>query len=209
MKKEPARALFGQDRVAFHLGGTWLPRVWGDMGFEDVDFGIAYVPVPDGGRRSYRYMSLAKGSVFLSAQTESREAALEVYRWLHGADFQQANFSENGVFPGNQTVDTSDATWYQQRFLEIADEVVMNHPEPVSKNPATAQVEWPSVQRIGEIFAAALAQDEEYYLREARAWDEAQAEQLERNIERAQSEGADVTMDDFIFPDWEPLENYY
>ncbi|MFO7782893.1 MAG: sugar ABC transporter substrate-binding protein [Spirochaetia bacterium] len=209
MKKEPARALFGQDRVAFHLGGTWMPRVWGDMGFEDVDFGIAYVPVPDGGRRSYRYMSLAKGSVFLSAQTEKREAALEVYRWLHSADFQQANFSENGVFPGNQTVDTSDATWFQQRFLEIADEVVMNHPEPVSQNPATAQVEWPSVQRIGEVFAAALAQDEDYFLREAATWDEAMAEQLERNIERAQSEGVDVTMDDFIFPDWDPMENYY
>jgi multiple sugar transport system substrate-binding protein len=147
--------------------------------------------------------------VFLSAQTEEREAALEVYRWLHSADFQQANFSENGVFPGNQTVDTSDATWFQQRFLEIADEVVMNHPEPVSQNPATAQVEWPSVQRIGEVFAAALAQDEDYFLREAAAWDEAMAEQLERNIEMAQSEGVDVTMDDFIFPDWDPMENYY
>jgi multiple sugar transport system substrate-binding protein len=209
MKKEPARAMFGQNRVAFHMGGTWLPRVWRDMGFTDLDFGIAYVPVPDGGRRSYRYMSLAKGSVYLSAQTENREAALKVYRWLHGAEFQQANFSENGVFPGNKTVDTSEATWYQKRFLEIADEVVMNHPEPVSQNPETAQVEWPSVQRVGELFAAALAQDEDYYLREARAWDEAMAEQLERNIEKAQSEGADVSMDDFIFPDWDPMENYY
>ena len=34
------------------------------------------------------------------------------------------------------------------------------------------------------------------------------AEQLERNIEKARSEGADVNTDDFIFPDWDPMKNY-
>ena len=208
MKKEPARGLFGQNRVAFYIDGTWMPGVWESMGFEDLDYGIGYVPIPDGGRRAYRYMSLAKGSVFLSGQTENVEAAMKVYQWLHSQEFQRANFVENGVFPGNRTVDTSDATWYQERFLEIADEVVLNHPEPVTANPDTAMVQWPSVQRLGELYSAALANDEEYYLREAGAWDDQMATQLERNIEMARSEGAEVSMDDFIFPDWNPLENY-
>jgi hypothetical protein len=69
-------------------------------------------------------------------------------------------------------------------------------------------VQWPSVQRLGELYSAALANDEEYYLREASTWDEQMGVQLERNIEKARSEGADVSMDDFIFPDWNPLENY-
>lgn len=209
MKKGAARSLFGQNKVAFHLGGTWMPRVWKDMGFTDLDFGIAKVPVPDDGRRSYRYMSLAKGSVYLSAQTENAEAAMEVYKWLHSREFQRANFIENGVFPGNKEVDTSDASWYQKRFLEIADEVVKSHPEPVVHNPAAGRVSWPDVTPgIGEIFSAALQKGEEYYLTEAERWGEKMSEQLDRNIEKARSEGADVSREDFIFPDWNPMENY-
>jgi multiple sugar transport system substrate-binding protein len=179
------------------------------MGYEDLDFGIAYVPVPDSGRRSYRYMSLAKGSVFMSSQSENPEAAAEVYKWLHGEEFQKANFDQNGVFPGNKEVDTSNATWFQKRFLEIADEVVRNHPEPVTQNPDAGKVQWPSVSpRIGEIYSAALLKGEDYFLKEAQVWNEKMAEQLERNIEKAQSEGADVNKDDFIFPDWDPMKNY-
>lgn len=208
MDKDPSRALFGQNRTAFHIGGTWMPGVWEGMGFTDIDYGIGYIPIPDSGRRAYRYMSLAKGSVYLSGQTENVEAAMAVYRWLHGPEFQRANFVENGVFPGNRNVDTSDATWQQRRFLEIADEVVRNHPEPVTVNPDTARVQWPNIQRIGEVFSAGLANDEEFLLREAQNWDEDMSEQLDRNIEMARSEGAEVSRDDFVFPDWNPLENY-
>jgi multiple sugar transport system substrate-binding protein len=153
-------------------------------------------------------MSLAKGSVYLSSQTDHAEAAMKVYEWLHSAEFQRANFVENGVFPGNQTVDTSDASWQQQRFLEIADEMVKNHPEPVAANPETAQVEWPSGERLGELFAAALASDLDFYIESASTWDEQMAQQLRRNIEKAQAEGADVSLEDFIFPDWDPMQNY-
>lgn len=209
MKKGAARSLFGQNKVAFHLGGTWLPRVWNDMGFTELNFGIAQVPVPDSGRRSYRYMSLAKGSVFLSAQTDHTEAAMEVYKWLHSRDFQRANFVENGVFPGNKAVDTSDANWYQKRFLEIADAVVKSHPEPVVHNPEAGRVSWPDVTPgIGEVFSAALQKGEEYYLREAGRWSEKMSEQLERNLEKARAEGAEVSREDFIFPDWDPMQNY-
>ncbi len=209
MKKEAARSLFGENRVAFYMDGTWMPRVWGSMGYEDLNFGIAYVPVPDSGRRAYRYMSLAKGSVYMSSQTKNPEATAEVYKWLHGKEFQKANFDKNGVFPGNKEVDTSNATWYQKRFLEIADEVVKNHPEPVTKNPDAGKVQWPSVSpRIGEIYSAALLKDEAYFKKQTKIWDEKMAEQLQRNIEKANAEGADVEMDDFIFPDWDPMKNY-
>lgn len=209
MKKEAARSMFGEDRVAFYLDGTWMPRVWNSMGYEDLNFGISYVPVPDNGRRAYRYMSLAKGSVYMSSQTENPEAAAEVYKWLHGKEFQKANFDKNGVFPGNKQVDTSNANWYQKRFLEIADEVVKNHPEPVTQNPDAGKVQWPSVSPgMGEIFSASLLKGEDYFVQQAREWDKKMAEQLKRNIEKANAEGADVEMEDFIFPDWDPMQNY-
>jgi multiple sugar transport system substrate-binding protein len=209
MKKEAARSMFGENRVAFYMDGTWMPRVWKSMGYEDLDLGIAYVPVPDEGRRAYRYMSLAKGSVFLSSQTENPEEAMEVYKWLHDEQFQKANFEENGVFPGNKEVDTASATWYQKRFLEIADEVVKNHPEPVTRNPDAGKVQWPvGSPRVGEIYSAALLKNEDYFLNQAQAWNEKMAEQLRRNIEKANAEGADVSLDDFVFPDWDPMKNY-
>jgi len=209
MKKEAARSMFGENRVAFYMDGTWMPRVWKSMGYEDLDFGIAYVPVPEDGRRAYRYMSLAKGSVFLSAQTDNPEEAMEVYKWLHDEQFQKANFEKNGVFPGNKEVDTASATWYQKRFLEIADEVVKNHPEPVTQNPDAGKVQWPVISpRVGEIYSAALLKNEDYFLKQARSWNEKMAEQLRRNIEKANAEGADVSLDDFVFPDWDPMKNY-
>lgn len=145
----------------------------------------------------------------MSGDTEHPEEAAEVIKWLHGPEFQQANFDQNGIFPGNITVDTSDANWYQQRFLEIADEVVKNHPEPVTVNPDAGAVQWPvGNPKVGELFGAALLKDEEYYLEQASAWNEYMSEQLRRNIEKANAEGADVSLEDFIFPDWDPLENY-
>ena len=209
MKKGAARTLFGQGKIAFYLDGTWMPRVWADMGFPDLNFGIAPVPAPDEGRRAYRYMSLAKGSVYMSNYAENPEATAEVFQWLHSSEFQKANFEENGVFPGNTTVNTDDATWYQERFLEIADQYVRTHPEPVVTNPDAGQVTWPDVSpNLFEIFAASLQKDVSYYREQAAAWNDKMARQLERNIQKAGDNGADVTKEDFVFPDWNPMEDY-
>ncbi|MDZ7792403.1 MAG: hypothetical protein U5P10_01555 [Spirochaetia bacterium] len=70
-------------------------------------------------------------------------------------------------------------------------------------------MQWPSVSPgMGEIFSASLLKGEDYFVQQAREWDEKMAEQLKRNIEKANAEGADVELEDFIFPDWDPMKNY-
>ena len=207
--KSTTRALFGQNKVAFYFDGEWMKGVWDGMGFENLDFGVAEAPIPDSGRRTYRQMSVAHGDVVVSAFTKDYEATMRVYKWLHSTEYQSELLTRGFAFPGNMNVDYDSIIQdeFRKKVLHFAEDTII-HPDPKLRNPETAKVAWPDVHpNINEIMVSALASGEDY-LKLAKQLDTEMKRQLERNIERAKSEGADVSMEDFIFPDWDPMKDY-
>jgi len=208
--KGTARALFAQGKAAFYFDGEWMKRVWGEMGFPEVNFGIAPTPVPDSGRVAYKVMNINHGQVYVSALTEDMEKTMRVFKWLHSVDFQTELLKRNFAFPGNQNVDydkyiTDD---YRKSILQIAEDYVVTAPEAIYNNPEAGAVEWPYVSPdIFDIMTSALGGDVDYQ-KEAAKWNELMQKGLERNIQKAIDEGYDVSLEDFIFPDWSPLEDY-
>ena len=94
--------------------------------------------------------------------------------------------------------------------MEIANKYVKVSPEPFVKNPEAGKVEWPKTSPLPEeIYAASLVKGGlSSFVVAAKKWNEAQETALERNIEKAKASGANVSRDDFIFPDWNPLKDY-
>ncbi|MCP4402572.1 MAG: extracellular solute-binding protein [bacterium] len=210
MGRDDIRALLGQNRVAFYFDGVWLPGVMKKNGFTDLELGWAPVPVPDSGRKAYRVMGSPRGIRAINAATEHQEEALRVYKWLNGPEMQKAYFDVFGQFPSILSIDLPDLTKDQKRQLEIAELEVRTGPEPALKNPQAARVERPDVRpNLVELAVAAIEKgDMDYYIAEAANWDKMSQEKLAENIKAAQDAGIDVSMDDFIFPDWDPLDNY-
>ncbi|QEN04294.1 sugar ABC transporter substrate-binding protein [Thiospirochaeta perfilievii] len=209
MKTTAARALFGQDQAAFYFGGTWIPRVVGGE-YPSLDLGVAEAPVPDSGRKAYRYMSLYNGSVYMNANTKNAAASAKVFKWLHSKEFATAYFNEVGEFPGNQAAELTSATKLQKDFMQIAKDYVKTYPDPKVENPAVGLVAWPEVNPTRwDVFAGALIEEDiNAFDKLAKQWNEKMQEALERNIEKANSEGDNVTLDDYKFPSWDYMSDY-
>lgn len=209
MDKPTARHMFGQGKVAIYFDGVWMKNVWAGMGYENLDFGVYGAPVPDSGRRAYRSVGIPHGDVFVNAETEDMDKTMKVYRWLHSAEFQTDLYERFKENLANENIDYSVVDDpYLERIIEIYEENVIVHPVPTSKNPAAGAVEWPAVSPDwDDVYASALQSDMDF-VDLAREWDEKMTQKLEQNIKKANDEGYDVSLDDFIFPDWNPLEDY-
>lgn len=213
MKKATARQLFGQNKAAFYFDGTWMPGIWKKdfPNFEyGKDFGVDVAPVPDSGREAFRAMGLAHGDIFVSSQTKHIDETIKVYKWLYSKEFSTAYFKASGSFPANLKVDYSSATPFQKRVVELAKNYVRVSPEPFVKNPAAGKVVWPKSSPLPEeIYAAALIKGGlASFVSAAENWDKMQETVLQRNLKKAQDEGANVSREDFIFPNWNPMKDY-
>jgi multiple sugar transport system substrate-binding protein len=210
MDKPTARSLFAQGRTAFYFDGEWMQSVWQGLGYEDFtygdDFGIASAPYPDDGRKAYMAMNLSHGTIFVSNFTEDLDATMKVYKWIHGKEFMGGILENSYYIPGNKAISTENLSDYRKRILELAANYTVPAPEPVSNNRYVSAVQWPEYHPDAfETMAAALTGDVDY-VEEASLYDQKMQEALERNIKKAQDEGYDVSLDDYMFPDWNPLD---
>ncbi len=208
MDKSTARAMFAQGKAAIYFDGVWMKNIWADMGYPDLDFGVVEVPVPDSGRRAYRSVGVPHGDIVVHSNTEDMEKTMRVYKWLHSPEFQGAFFERFGEYVANQNVSLTNSDQYTKDILEIYENNVVIHPVPTTKNPAAGAVEWPAVHpNIFETMVKCLQTDADF-VTEMQKYDELMTKELLRNIKKAQDQGHDVSLDDFIFPDWDPLRDY-
>jgi len=105
--REASRQVFGLNQAAFYVDGSWMPTVWRTgMGFKNLDFGVAPVPVPDSGTRGKLTKGLLPPNLFVTSQARNKDAAWALVRWLTdpngtyakgyvGADFGYLSFANN------------------------------------------------------------------------------------------------------------------
>lgn len=213
MKKEQIRALFAEGKAAFFFDGTWMPGTWANMGYKNFDYGITDAPVPDSGRRSHRFVGAIRGDIYVNSKTKDMEKTMKVYKWLLSKEFAQKFFEFSGEFPGNQLIDLSKIDLTNKKpildMYNISLETVRIGPSPTVRNPDTGKVQWPSYTGLWDIITAAMVkQDINYYIEEAKKWDEKMTRELNQNIKKAQDEGAKVSIKDFTFSDWDPSKEY-
>lgn len=209
---EQARAFFAEDEFAHLVGGTWIMPGWADTHPDFSNYTalpFPFINAEDFG--GYFYVSGGGRWLGINPDTEHPEAAWEFYKFMHSETFGQL-WAETGnglaiMTPGEVSdYDAFTPAW--QNIFAMAD-LVRNSPQPAVRNPDVADIEitligpWEGQVLLGILTGqiddveAALADLDERYMAA-----------LEQGIADAQAAGADVSIDDYIFPDWDPLTNY-
>lgn len=207
-----ARALFGQGKAGFLVQGAWCIGVWNKEN-PDLDYGVMAPPVPDSGRKGS--IAITSSSPWIGIYAESKhpeEAALYLKEFYTGDFFQQKRAEVGDAFSVVKGINEEHIIVEQlKQYYELVQEYGRKIPEPEVNNPATSAVfaEFKDVNpNLGDLmggYVAGALDDLEgslssYTDKMKSAWNAA--------IEEAKSKGNEVDSADFIFENWDPMENY-
>lgn len=209
---EGARVLFATHEFAHLVAGEWVIAGWETTNPDFSEFTTVRLPVVIGEEPSSYFGAGPGGRWFaINPDTEHPEAAWEFFKFLNGPEFAEIwTLGGNGRLiqtppPFDQYI--NHPAWEYLLIDSVNDVRVL--PQASVRNPQLAQVQptlqGPSFEDVlvgvvsGEIedIDSALASLQERY-----------TAALEQGIEDAQAAGAEVSLEDYIFADWNPLENY-
>jgi multiple sugar transport system substrate-binding protein len=151
---------------------------------------------------------------YVSAKTKVPTVAGDVLHYLGSPEGQIAwgtvtQGSDPPLFQVAREAAASDPR--MQRVNQLTEQWMVLAPSPAVRNPGVAQVNLemrPLTPDLGELVQGLLVaqlSDVKSALQDLQ--DRANAE-LDRAIKAAQDKGADVSRDDWIFPNWNPAEDY-
>jgi multiple sugar transport system substrate-binding protein len=207
-----ARAGLASNWAGMYMGGWWDAGAYNTQ-FPDFRYTVAAPPVFDGGKLGYNHGSTFVDRVYVSKETKAYDAIAKFLNFKFGPAYQEG-WARNGWFTALPEANTPDnlADPKVKSIFEISDDI-RAVPMPISRNVNQAQVstefkaQHPNFGEILEgVFSGQIAvggykaQAEEY----AAMW----RAELERAIDELKERGVDVSIDDWIFPNWEPDKDY-
>lgn len=210
LKAPEARALFAQDQAAFIIQGAWCISTWRSEN-PNLDFGVMALPVPDSGQKGRLPYLGAQPWIGISAGCAHPDVAAAYLEGLYSVDYQ-AGLVEDGGFVSavkevNETYMTDPA---MKQYYELHKQQAALAPDPIAGNPETAQV-YSRVTAVtpglGEIAQGVLAESVDYGKELAELSRKTQKE-WEDAIREAAGQGIPVSIGDFEFGNWNPLEPY-
>jgi multiple sugar transport system substrate-binding protein len=196
------------------LQGQWNIPQWATRN-PDFTFDVAFQPLSDPGTQGR--LSYGPGGAnqrFVSASSQLLAVAGDILHYLGSVEGQIAwgkhtQGSDPPLFQVAREASASDPR--MQRVNELTAQWMVLGPSPAVRNPGVAQVNLeirPLTPNLGEVvqglFTGQLS-DIGAALQDLQ--DRANAE-LDRAIEAAREMGAEVSRDDWVFPNWNPAADY-
>lgn len=209
---EAIRVLFAQGRFGMLLGGSWMVGGWKKTNPDFTEYSVSQVPFFGTTEpKSYFYTSPGGSNYAINPKSKNLAAAWTWFKWLYSKESAERLVKVgNGtsVFPEANKPEYagSDA---ERTLIELGPQYSRVGPRPELRNPDAAKVQ-PAAVKPGEadvvkgIFTGQLT-DVSKALADL---DAAKQAALETAIADAKSAGANVSIDDFIFADWDPTKDY-
>lgn len=211
INSDQARATMPQGQSAMIVNETGIVPFW-KAESPDFDFGIA--PLPAGAAPAAIAAPPPGGFWWVSANSERGAVIGDIFAFL-GSTAGQITWQQVGgaslpvIFPQANEVEGIDprlqeAYTYFQRVMRI-------RPEPVARNPAVSQVlqrqraVTPNLGTVVQGIFTGQVDDPRRAMEDLQSRTE---EELDRAIADAQSSGAQVSRDDYVFPNWDPSQDY-
>lgn len=206
-----ARALFGEGQAGFILQGEWCIGVW-VRDNPDLDFGVMAPPVPDSGQQGYMPRGNFQPWLGMSATTEHPEAAALYLKEYFSQEYQSVLVKAGDRFSMLKGVNEnfSDIPQFKQ-YYDIAMDTSRLTPSVEIRNPETAAVfakYKDPTPGIGDILQGVIAGALKDPTDALNQLSNQVNTSLNEAISSAKSEGANVDLDDFVFPNWNPDQDY-
>jgi multiple sugar transport system substrate-binding protein len=211
---EAIRALFAEGRVAFFTGGVWVMPGWQQTHPDFKDYTIMPPPLIDTPEPiTFFYTSPGQTgtATYINAQTKQKEAAWQWFQWLHSREAMQRWIaSGNGLslWTEDNNPDAVDSVAIKA-LLENDTKINRVAPARSLRNPDVAKVSEQAVKPsendvISGLYSGQIT-DIPAMLTQFAADKNAAREQA---IADAVAAGAKVSIEDYIFPDWDPTKDY-
>lgn len=214
MTDTDVRARFPQGQAGMYISGIWNVSIW-EQSDPEFEFGVASAPVPNSGEAFPLSIVPASGQGYmLYSGSEYKEIAAALFSFVGSLEgnvaLKEVSKAVNPVaFPeANDLVQLSDMG---RIALDLNDQQLRLRPAAAVRNLDATIVDMerrpvtPNLNDVVNGIYSGQIDDPRQALQDLQ--DRASAE-LDRAIKAAQDEGAQVTRDDWVFPNWDPTEDY-
>lgn len=220
LKDEEARAQMAQGAAGMLMSGPWNFPVWKEQN-PDFGYGVSRLPAPsDHGDLAAGYEVGGSNwfSVYSKAGPDQTVVAGDMLRYLGTENGQRAWGTLTGAADPpwssdvmGEIIDSGELDEPNSTALKIFEDTVRLAPSPLIRNPDNQQVQLALVAakpNLGQVVQGILTgelTDPAAALRELSSKSE---KALEDAIATAVSQGAAVSRDDWVFPDWDPSRDF-
>jgi multiple sugar transport system substrate-binding protein len=219
LKDEESRARMAQGAAGMTLSGPWNFPVWKDQnpGFA---YGVARHPTPSGTAAAIGYIVGGSNqfAVYAGASAEHKAIAGDMLYYLG---------TENGQLAWNKLTGAADPAWSPQAMkdilagneidapnraaLKLFDQTVRLLPSPLVRNPDNEKVQQALVAakpNLGQVVQGILTGQLSDAKSALKSLSDKSEQALDNAIAKARGQGAQVSRDDWKFPNWEPTKDY-
>lgn len=209
-----ARSYMPQGASAMILQGPWNISQW-QIENPDFDFGVAAPPRASEDITGFFHVGPGGSNpMWVYAESELKEVAADIFSYMGTLEGQKewakiVGVADMALFPEAQKAmgDNPEAN----KALDIFNETVILAPDARVRNPDIAKVYEnivPVQPDFGTTVQGIYTGQIEDVAQAMQGLQDAWNEELDRAISAASDEGANVSRDDFVFPNWDPSQNY-
>lgn len=203
-----ARARFSTGAAGLNFDGPWCIGVIVDDYAEFADqVNASHIPVPDLDSPSYVTRGPVGGDFWVSSQSEHPEIAASILEGFNTPEFYVRLAEQMDQPPLDiSAVQEADVHPSYQRALEAYEERVRLAPVPEVGNPDVSEVlsRMTDIRpNLGEIAQSVFSGDVSDVAATLKEYSDKMTAERDRAIASAQKDGLDVSVDDWVFPNWE------
>ncbi len=205
---EQARAFFERGQFGMTIGGVYNQAEWTEHKF--TDYSLITLPSPTDTPQAYFYGPPGGRFVALSSKTKHADEAWAWFDWLYSADAGKRWVEQAqglSIYPQNNDPKAIS-------FKPFAEYVAMASagkvgPQPAIRNPETAKVAMTAVKpdvndTLSGIYTGQIKDIAGALSSLAGKRNQALADA----VKKATGSGAKVSLDDYVFADWDPTKPY-
>ena len=209
-----ARAQIAQGAAGMILQGLWCLPQWKAEN-PDFNWNTANIPVADPANITPLHVSTAVGNeMWIYSGSEHPEIAADIMHYWVSLDGQYAWNKVAGVSdPGYlaEAMSTASEDPRELTALEVQNSMFRVGPSPLIRNQDVAAVnlELKAVTpNFNEVIQGLMAGQLTDVRKEFQDLADRSNAELDRAIKAAQDKGANVSRDDFVFSNWDPMVDY-
>ncbi|MGH2562463.1 MAG: ABC transporter substrate-binding protein [Thermomicrobiales bacterium] len=208
----------GRARWVTGAAGMFLDGPWniGVIQTEFQDFldkvGVAPLPTPTTETPTFVHAGPGGGVFWISSQSENPEVAEDILRQFTSPEYYVGLAERMDQPPLDLTaVERANVHPTYKRAIELFQSGVRLGPNAIVRNPAVAQVVGEMAEihpNLGEIAQGAFSGDVTDYKATLQEYADKLTAERERALQSVQDQGVEVTLDDWVFSNWDPTQDF-
>lgn len=211
INSDQARASMPQGQAAMIVNETGIVPFWMD---ESPDFNFGIAPLPVAVEPAAIAAAPPGGFWWVAASSERGAVAGDIFSFL-GSQEGQITWQQVGgaslpvIFPQANEVEGIEPRL--QQAYSYFERVMRIRPEPAARNPDVSlvlQEQRALTPNFGTVVQGIFTGQVDDPVQAMQDLQESAEAELERAIAAAQEKGAEVSRDDYVFPNWEPTQDY-